>query len=582
MHASVRHRIMVFGSMLGILIGILFIAYCLILTNVARALTSTTLLYPDGDSFADGTRWSGVGGSGCSQMYCRINDVVDSTAEYVEHAVTNNANNSQYFTLTNPAYVGQGATEFRLIFHASVGPYTDIFDSANDAMLSRAQYDMTAFQNGVDIFSPIGASRTNQFATNNYVYQQFQQAQSGLWTKSQLDSAQIGFNRLRQGSTLSSQVQRISSAKVQVTYTQPPAWQQQNYRVYQASSSTTPGPALTASQNTPAELPSQGSAFRIRMGLNANSTEWNSNFGMYKLQYATKSSSCAASSFTDVLSGSGSIRWYDDTPADGAAISAHEFDPSGTKTYQAYRESNSFTNGNTVPVNNLSLWDFSLKDFSNSPGTSYCFRLVKSDQVAGYESITYSQYPEVRVVGTLSIDFVNYEQTPISPTFPFQSKLMQSSCQTSQSQEPGDGAYMRITNDISTSGWSASLAPTDGPSALWYDSSGDNYLDFNDPAGSPSGCYPGNDGDTYAGQLNVHASSIYVAGSNCSHTGLSVGADSAFHEGVVNNITLISADSSSSRFCLWYAGGLKMTQLIPPLTRTGEYKLDMTLTVTAS
>lgn len=565
------------------LLGLCLVVIGTVMSSSATyAITSTVTLRPDGDSYSSGTTWTGVGGSGCSLLYCRIDEVTASTADYMNHA--SGSISTQYLTLTNPTYIGQGTTEFEV--RAYAGSAAVEFFGTLDQFQIRAQYGMTAVNNGTDILLPAGAWRTNTFSSgsSSYPHQWFEQSQTGDWTLAQLTDAEIGFTRLLQN--YGAQIQRLSTAEVVVTYTKPPLWNQTNYRIYNPSSTTTPGTPLAA-ENTMATLPSDGASFRIRMGLAAGETAWEAGFGTYKLQYALKTGTCAASTYSDVTA-SGNIHWKDDTPNDGAAIGSYVNDPSGTKTYQTYRETAaSFSNANAVPLNNLALWDFSLQEGSVGGGDIYCFRMIKSDQVAGQESITYTRYPEVQVVGTLGLWFVNDAEAQIStPSIPFTSKyILTTQCQTSTSLTPAGGMHLRIENDLVTNGWSASIAPTGGPSAYWHDAGDTHRYDFNDPAGSPAGCFDGSDGDTYAGQLTINANNSYITRqqSGCGTTGLAAGSSNAsFSEGVVDSITLFTASSASQRFCWWDIAGYDMIQTVPPGTSDGAYTTDMTLTVVAS
>lgn len=557
--------------------------YTYITKDKVGAVTDVVYLYPDADSYGNVGRWV-VGGSGCAQLFCRINQYPGTDTSYIEHQTTTNAADVQYFTMSNPAYIGQGIISFALQFYAASANYSDGSDTAHDYMLSRAKYGMTNVNDGTDIFSPSGSYRTDTFSTGGYTYQLFEQSQLGSLTKAQIDDVQIGFNRQRVGTIFSSQLHRVRAARVQITYTKPPLWNQTDYRFYESSSAITPSSALTSTQNQPARLLSDGDTFRLRTGLVAGETAWGANFGNYKLQYALKTSTCSASTFMDVQTGSGDIRWYNAGPANGTVISSYAYDPGGTKTYQSYHDSNPFMNGSAVPVNNLALWDFSLKDHSNSPGNIYCFRIVKADQAMGYEAIDYTRYPEIQTVGSLGVGFVNNVQSTINPTIVFDTKYMLFQCQSSTSQTVAGGSLVRVTNDISENGWSASIAPTDGPSATWYDSESGNRIDFNDGSGSPAGCFSGSDGDTIAGQLTVNVGSLNIARhkSGCSTSGLSRGNTASFQEGSLDAINLYSASSSADMFCWWDIDNLTFTQQIPALTPPGSYELDMTLTVTAS
>ena len=155
-------------------------------------------------------------------------------------------------------------------------------------------------------------------------------------------------------------------------------------------------------------------------------------------------------------------------------------------------------------------------------------------------------------------------------------------CQQSTATLGTTSQKIRFSNGLATNGWSASIAATNGTSALWTSTGGSMY-DYNDPAGSPSGCSSGSDGDGRAGQLRVNPSaSTTTPVSGCSATGLTKGSNAAFSSGAVGSITLLTATSLADMYCAWDMTGTALTQTIPPGTQPGNYSLDLTLTTVAS
>lgn len=175
---------------------------------------------------------------------------------------------------------------------------------------------------------------------------------------------------------------------------------QQSYRLFANNDSTDVGAAL-AEQSTPVTL--SAPEFRLRMLMRVDNGNLFSSGQDFKLQYVDKGTgSCAnplggtPAVYTDVT-GATLISYNDNaTPADGAAITPNANDPTdGVRTIvnQTYEEANNLTNSQGA-VNNLqdAKFDFSLTDNGSTTGTTFCFRLVKSN---GTVLDTYTAYPEV-------------------------------------------------------------------------------------------------------------------------------------------------------------------------------------------
>lgn len=176
---------------------------------------------------------------------------------------------------------------------------------------------------------------------------------------------------------------------------------QSAYRFFNNTDTTDVGTPL-ASQDTLAQLPSAGSAFRLRTLLHVGQVDLPINGQGFKLQFAGKGDgTCAAPSggvpaaYADVTN-STLIAFKDNSPADNAALTPNANDPkhgAHTTVSQTYSELNNSTNtAAAIARNQDGEWDFALKDNGVAAGTSYCFRLVKGD---GSELNSYDVYPEV-------------------------------------------------------------------------------------------------------------------------------------------------------------------------------------------
>lgn len=176
------------------------------------------------------------------------------------------------------------------------------------------------------------------------------------------------------------------------------------YRFYANADGTTIGSALAA-QDTAASSPVQGTAFRLRTAVDVSAINLGIGEAALKLQVATQSGSCdtgfSGETYADVTPSTGAIRFYDNTtPADGATASADANDPiySGhTKRMQTYEEQNNSATVTATAAGEAAVWDFSLVDNSAVAGTTYCFRLLRSDDTP---LNTYTVVPQITTAVT--------------------------------------------------------------------------------------------------------------------------------------------------------------------------------------
>lgn len=539
---------------------ILSIAVSLFHFDNASAITSTTTIRPNSDITSNwGTSGTFDLSCGPGTLHCSlIDETVANDADYVQTG----GNNIDEYGLSDVTG-GQTATNILLRVRART------FATGGASLLPTVRIG--------------GALQTSGSFTMTTSFAWYEKNYTGTWTQAQINGMSAYLTK-----TFDLETDLVSMLEVVVTWTSP-SQNQEASRVYANANSLTPGAPLAVT-NAKADV-LQNTQFRIRMGITVSDIAWNTGawgtYGNgYSLVYAQKSAATCATQVTGwgtVQSGTGAIQWFDNAAvANGATISSYAQDPttSGTKVYEMYRESNSLTNNVAIPLTNTGIWDFSLVSAaSTTPGTSFCFKVIKNDAT---DLAAYAVYPEVVITGDYGVGIVDAGGVEvISPLVTFAAGTVTTSQCSLQAATLGTSSQkIRINNDLVTNGWNVSMAATGGPTALW--TSGSNTYDFNDPSGSPGGCGDGGDADSVAGQLRVNPTTQTVTPkAGCTTTGLSTGADAKFSQGVTDSITLSAATGSSGRFCYWDITNIPLEQRIPPATSAGSYTIDMTVTMTA-
>ena len=112
-------------------------------------------------------------------------------------------------------------------------------------------------------------------------------------------------------------------------------------------------------------------------------------------------------------------------------------------------------------------------------------------------------------------------------------------------------------------------------------------MDFNDP--TSAGCAdaaPGVDADTVAGQMTVNPTAGTVVKGNCLScvlTGITKGSSSAFSQGVLDSVTILTGAAASNDIGDWKLTGVGISQTIPPEQRAAsDYSLSLVLSIVAS
>lgn len=175
----------------------------------------------------------------------------------------------------------------------------------------------------------------------------------------------------------------------------------------------------------------------------------------------------------------------------------------------------------------------------------------------------------------LAADIVDGSGNPVAgPSISMNAVDASMDCQTSAGTLGSGSQRIRIDNTTANGNWTVALAATGGSSATW--SNGTHTYAYNDPAGTPSGCA--------SGQLSVDPDAGVVApGGSCGSSGISKGAATAFSQGMVDTVTLLSA-SGSQTGCWFDLTGVGLLQTIPGETPASfaPYTIDMTITVVAN
>ncbi len=178
----------------------------------------------------------------------------------------------------------------------------------------------------------------------------------------------------------------------------------------------------------------------------------------------------------------------------------------------------------------------------------------------------------------LLVDIVNASNVSVpAPSFSMVNKQLSFFPEISTGTLGTSAQKIFIQSD-GTTRWQVSIAATNGPTALWQNAGNNKFYDFNDATSSAG---DGGDSDTYGGQLSISPSgSTLTAGSGCTTTGLTRGSDSAFVEGSVNSILLLSATSQLNG-CNWSLTNIGMSQIIPNEQAIDTYGLSLTFTIVA-
>jgi len=186
--------------------------------------------------------------------------------------------------------------------------------------------------------------------------------------------------------------------------------------------------------------------------------------------------------------------------------------------------------------------------------------------------------------GTLTTDIRDASKVSVTnPTFALSALTFSFSCQTSTGAIGTDSQRLYVDNPGSANnGWTLTMAATGGITDSWKNTGVTQTFDFNDP--TTAGCADGADADSRPGQMTVNpsAGTLTADCTSCTSTAITKGTSSAYSQGVLDSITLLTAASGSDDNGRWYLTGATVSQTIPAEQSVDSYTINMTITVTAS
>lgn len=356
--------------------------------------------------------------------------------------------------------------------------------------------------------------------------------------------------------------------------------EQNTYAVHAASDGAQPG-QLLAERNKPATLERVGDAFRVRIGVrNTHASLPVSVRGVQlRLEYAEKNgATCATSTGWAAVAATTPIAYTAGAPSGVPAYHPGDY-PAPTAAGYAYQSIISATgayNERSIDADQTGLWDFALTDRSGKTNQSYCLRLVAT--VAGTAIDTYTHYPEVKTSsGELGLRFVHQvygELAPDQRTVAFSPRAVSYQRQSATGLFVDSWNRMLEVHNSTSSGWSVSLAATQGARARWRSTRAGYSYAYND--------------NELNGRLVVDTSGANVVGSGsapngqpCGTNGVSLPRSRTSFTYRTSSVTLLSGSRSAQLGCAWRIRNVQLSQTIPARQPSGTYELDMTVTAVA-
>lgn len=339
----------------------------------------TTNLVPNSDVGTEGWTANGTGGGTCTGAQCDLIDENFSTPDitnYISVPASGSGGETDQFGIAGFTFP-TGVTSATSV---TANIYDNSTTNANGGTMDTISVSL--YLGGVYQTAVTVTPAYNSWGWQSVTF-------TGTWTQTDINSMKLEVIRNVVGSGSPSGKPdnlEIATAYATVNYVTNVTFTQSASRWFSNQDSVTPGAALAA-QDTAITAPAQGTPFRLRTLIDIATNPLSANSQSFKLQYAQKSGTCdtafSGESYSDISPTSGAIRYYNNpTPVDGAATTSISGDPTYSthpNQPETYVESANANTPVAVPVGSDGLWDFSLIDYSATPGTSYCFRIVKSD-----------------------------------------------------------------------------------------------------------------------------------------------------------------------------------------------------------
>lgn len=239
-----------------------------------------------------------------------------------------------------------------------------------------------------------------------------------------------------------------------------------------------------------------------------------------------------------------------------------------------------------LAVDGSTTTDFILITDTDTTFTSGATKTTASDYASTTNLVTFNDinfsnadyFALGTFTGTLNVTIVDASSTTVaSPSVNFNDAGFSFSDQTATGTLGTPTEKIRVNNGTANAAWSLSIAAA-STTALWIATS--STYDFNDPTANAE---DGGDTDTVGGELTIDPSSATLTpDGGCTSTGVSFGSSASFSEGVVDSITIVSANGSADTACTWDITDISLSQTIPKEQPAESYRVNLTLSVIAS
>ena len=287
---------------------------------------------------------------------------------------------------------------------------------------------------------------SNAWSTNTLQTDSFSGASSlwgTTWLAGDINNSGFGFSMYVQSTGGGPITYSVDSITLAITYSFNPTFTQAAYQWFTNTNSASVGTGYNgAAQNTAIATIPGGDIFRLRMLLRVGGDV--APAGSYyplKLQYAARGTdnSCDASfigeTYADITTATPIAYASNSGVTDGSTVvaAATPIDGSNTVIPQEYNDTNNTNIAQNIVAGQDGLWDFALKDATETYGAVYCLRMVNADGTTFGSASNYLAIPQISTSpGQLSAGFVDSTGNAISaPSFTMPMKYVLSTCQIS-------------------------------------------------------------------------------------------------------------------------------------------------------
>ncbi len=345
-----------------------------------------------------------------------------------------------------------------------------------------------------------------------------------------------------------------------------------------STSSTISVPAGFATAKNESGMPSQGIFYKIATGTESTltctfSTSGNSVIQIYEYSgmhtyMSLDAVNTVASTGSGMSFSSGSLTTTHDNDLIFASITIDSGSVIGNWGSSFIAEQ---ANGSTVGKKTSQFYSAGADFISVSAGT-YSTTASSTNNTSGNWRGQIVAFRGMSNSPALGADIVDASGVSVvSPAIALSALSFGFGCQTATGTLGTSTQRIRLTNTTDNPAWTLSLAATGGNTSVF--SSGTSSYAYNNPAGS--GCT--------GGQLTINvASGTLTPSAGCPSTGVALGSNATYSQGVVDTITLATGSTTAYVDCSWDLTNIPLSQKIPAEQKAGNYSTNFTMTVVAN